>query len=552
MIIDAAENALGEKIDCDVAIIGSGAAGITLGLALSNLGASVVIAEAGGIKSTEESQSYFAGEPEGQRPVALEIMRQRCLGGTTTTWGGRCIPLDPIDFSKRSWIAHSGWPIDHDELARFYPDALRLCQAGRSEFSATALGIPELVAGFENGEVTSDNLERWSLPLDFGREYRAELERNPAIRLLLNAPCVDIRVRDGYKHVESIVLQGKDRTRIHARYYCLCAGGLEVPRLLLAANSQMPHGIGNEHDVVGRFYMGHLCGIIAQASFDPQRRTAPGYHRDDDGVYVRRRFSITEEAQRRESLPNMAALLHHPMIGNPSHGNGVLSLMFLAIYFFRSVRSRIPPCFLGLKQGRDSETHLFMLHVANVFKDLPNVMTRFPGFAINRLLAKRRIPSFVPPNRSGKYPIYYHIEQEPNPQSRVHLSASVDELGMPRLKTEFRTTKGDLEGVMRVHEFLGEYFTRTAIGKIEYLSANPEQDVLAQFDMGDAHYLGTTRMGIDPAESVVDAECRVHGYDNLFIVSSSVFPTSAQANPTLTIVAMALRAAGIIDERLRS
>jgi len=552
MIIDAAENALGEKLDCDVAIVGSGAAGITLGLALAKQGISVVIAEAGGIKNNAQSQSFFTGEAEGQRPVPLEILRQRCLGGTTTAWGGRCIPFDPIDFSRRSWIAHSGWPIDYDELARFYPDALRICQAGQPEFSAETLGIPELVAGFEDGDVTSDNLERWSLPLDFGREYRAELKQNPSIRLLLNAPCVDIRLRDGYRQVESIVLQGKDRTRLHARCYCLCAGGLEVPRLLLAANSQIPRGIGNDHDVVGRYYMGHLCGIIAQASFDPQRRIAPGYHRDHDGVYVRRRFSITEEAQRRESLPNMAALLHHPMIGNPSHGNGVLSLMFLAIYFFRSVRARIPPCFLGLEQGSDSETRLFMLHVANVFKDLPNVMTRFPGFAINRLLAKRRIPSFVPPNRSGRFPIYYHIEQTPNPRSRVRLAASVDELGIPRLKTEFRTTQGDLEAVMRVHEFLGNYFSRTAVGKIEYLSASPEQDVLAQFDMGDAHYLGTTRMGIDPAESVVDAQCRVHGYDNLFIVSSSVFPTSAQANPTLTIVALALRAAELIDDRLRS
>ena len=240
------------------------------------------------------------------------------------------------------------------------------------------------------------------------------------------------------------------------------------------------------------------------------------------------------------------------MIGNPQHGNGVLSLMFIAIYFLRRYRAQIPECFLGLEQGQYSKNRLFMLHLANVFKDMPNVVTQFPAFAANRFFAKRRIPSFVPKNDSGCYPVYYHIEQEANPQSRVTLSSTVDGLGVRRLKSGFKTTNADLERVMRVHEFLDDYFSRTGIGRIEYLSDDPRRDVLAQFDMGDAHFLGTSRMGKDPADSVVDPECRVHGYDNLYIVSSSVFPSSGQANPTLTVVALALHAAEIIDGRLRA
>jgi choline dehydrogenase-like flavoprotein len=193
-----------------------------------------------------------------------------------------------------------------------------------------------------------------------------------------------------------------------------------------------------------------------------------------------------------------------------------------------------------------------MSHVANVLKDMPNVLAHFPGFAANRFFAKRRIPSFVPRNNTGCYPIYYHVEQEANPDSRVTLSSEVDPLGIPKLRSEFRTTTGDLEHVMRVHEFLGDYFSATGVGRIEYLSAEPRRDVLAQFDMGDAHFIGTSRMGRDPADSVVDSECRVHGYDNLYIVSSSVFPSSGQANPTLTIVALALRTAGIIEGRLQA
>ncbi len=125
MIVNAGKIALGETIRCDVAIVGSGAAGITLGLTLAARGLSVVIVEAGGMRESGDSQQYFAGEAAGQRAVPLEIMRQRCLGGTTTTWGGRCIPFDPVDFEKRSWMTHSGWPIEYDELARSTLSLLR-------------------------------------------------------------------------------------------------------------------------------------------------------------------------------------------------------------------------------------------------------------------------------------------------------------------------------------------------------------------------------------------------------------------------------------------
>lgn len=552
MIIDAAKTALGEAIHCDVAIVGSGAAGITLGLKLARQGVSVVIAEAGGKHSSDDSQRFFAGEVEGQRPVPLENLRQRCLGGTTTIWGGRCIPFDPIDLKKRPWLENSGWPIQYDELACFYPEALEWCHAGRPEFSAAALGIPEMISGFSDGDVTTDNSERWSLPTNFGRDYRNELESNPNVKLLLNAPCVDIRLEEGKKHVANLVLQGKDRTRLHAKSFSLCVGGLEVPRLLLASNSQQSRGIGNDRDVVGRYYMGHLIGIIAQIVFEPQRKVDVGYVKDIDGVYVRRRLSISEEVQRQHAFPNMAALLHHPMPGNPKHGSGILSLIYLAIFMRRSFRAQIPPCFLGLEPGGYSQSQLIMSHVANVLKDLPAVLTHFPGFALKRFIPKRRMPQIMPPNHTGRYPIYYHMEQEPNNYSRVTLSDKTDDLGVPRLKSEFRTSSADLERVMRVHDYLADYFARNEIGRLEYLSKTPQQDALEQFNMGDAHFIGTTRMGEDPATSVVDSDCRVHGYDNLYIVSSSVFPTSGQANPTLTIIALALRTAAIIKRRLQA
>ncbi|RTZ61096.1 MAG: GMC family oxidoreductase, partial [Gammaproteobacteria bacterium] len=192
MIIDASKTSTGESITADACIVGSGAAGVTLTLTLARAGQQVVLLEAGGLKLTEASQDFFRGESVGNRNHPLDELRQRQLGGTTGSWGGRCIPFDPIDFEQRDYIDNSGWPIEYNEVARYYPEALEWCHAGPAIFDAEQAGVPPLIPGFQDGDVKTSLLERWSLPTNFGKEYRDELEKHPNIRVFINAPCTDI------------------------------------------------------------------------------------------------------------------------------------------------------------------------------------------------------------------------------------------------------------------------------------------------------------------------------------------------------------------------
>ncbi len=542
MIIDASRTATGERISADACVVGSGAAGVTLALTLARAGQQVILLEAGGFKLTEASQDFFRGESVGHRNHPLDELRQRQFGGTTGSWGGRCIPFDPVDFEQRDYIDHSGWPITYKEVSRYYPEALQWCHAGPAIFDAEQAGVPPLIPGFQDGDVKTSLLERWSLPTDFGKAYRDELEKHPNIRVFINAPCTDIILDKKHQSVEEVQFTGKQTTRISASNVILCTGGLETPRLLLNARSQQENGIGNERDQVGRYYMGHLVGVVSEILLNEGHTDVHESYSRDHGVYVRRRITLDEDVQRARGLPNIGALLHYPLIANPEHGSALLSAMFFA-KFSAALKRKMPRSVMGPEVEGISPKELIFAHMRNVLTDMPSVLKYMPGFMWKRFVVKRRIPSLIPPNRSNRYPMFYHAEQTPNPQSRVMLSDQVDNLGMPRLKVDFRVKAGDVDKIIQAQQTIDAWLKKTGVGQLQFLSDNPADDISSQFAGGDGHFIGTTRMGEDPSDSVVDKDCRIHGIDNLYVASSAVFPTSGQANPTLTIVALTLRLA---------
>jgi choline dehydrogenase-like flavoprotein len=98
----------------------------------------------------------------------------------------------------------------------------------------------------------------------------------------------------------------------------------------------------------------------------------------------------------------------------------------------------------------------------------------------------------------------------------------------------------DVRSIVTTHEIIKDRLERAGVGTLEYLSDDPDRHVREQIAWG-SHHIGTTRMASTPTEGVVDPNCRVFGLDNLFVAAPSVFPTSSQANPVLTLTAMTLR-----------
>ena len=536
MILDSAELEPGATLHADLCIVGAGAAGIALALQFEGTGTQIVLLDSGGEAAEPATQALAEGElAPGCRHPPPHRYRPRRFGGATTLWGGRCMPLDPIDFAAREWVPHSGWPIGPDDLAAYYPAANHLCEAGDFAYMA-ARDMPPILHGFAGTHFTDAALERFSCPTDFAARYRSRLAAAANIRVVLHATAVRIATSDAGRRASFVqaCAAGGGRLDVRAENIVLAAGGLEVPRLLLASGSpDHPGGVGNAHDAVGRYYMCHLAGTLGMLR--PRVRVDHGYSLSDEGVYCRRRFAITGAAQLRLRTGNMVARLHHPRIGDPAHGSGALSLLRLAAPF-------IAPEYATRLQDGPAGAATLARHAINMAATPLHTADFMLHWLRHRTLAARKFPSIIVRPPGGTYSLDVHAEQFPNAHSRVTLGAGRDALGMPRLRVDWRHLPADIETVRRGLHALSADLSASGTAQLAWDEDALEDDLLRDGAYG-GHHIGTARMSADPRSGVVDADCRVHGVANLWIAGSAVFPTSGQANPTLTIVALALRLA---------
>ena len=545
MIGDARTIVHGATITADLCIIGAGAAGITLALELIGSGMRIVLLEAGGVAEDPEVQALYTGEVADPLLHSLpDKYRQRRFGGSTTIWGGRCVPLDPIDFEYRSWIPHSGWPISYANVAAHYPRANSLCEAGDFAYHADQAipgGMRPLLRDFMPQDFTTTSLERFSCPTDFGKRYQARLASSSSVRVLLHANCTQLLTSPEGSRVERAVVQTFANTQftVAAPRFVLATGALEATRLLLASRDVHAAGIGNGRGLVGRYYMCHIAGTIGTLRVDrPNDHLSHDYQRAEDGVYCRRRISLTAETQRREAVGNAVFRLHHPRIPDPRHRTGALSAIFLARRFIsyeygKRLATQKPP---GLR--------ILAQHLANAGVDVLGTSRFLSHWVRDRLLAERKFPTIVVRPRTNLFSLDFNAEQVPNWDSRIRLGHQTDRFGMPRLHIDWRYAETDVRTVATAFGLLQGEIARSGLGE---LSLDPdESDIEAVIRRDGAyggHHIGTIRMGRNPADGVVDEHCRVFGVPNLYVASSAVFPTSGQANPTLTIVALTIRLA---------
>ena len=549
MISDAASVPAGAVLRADICIVGTGAAGISMALGLSGRGLKLLVLESGRLEHDDSAQALYQGSVADEKLHSPpDKYRHRRFGGSTAIWGGRCMPFDPIDFEARDFVPLSGWPITRETLAPFYPEANRLVEAGAFEYEAeTAFGpdAPPMIRGFTSERVSTEGIERFSCPTNFAARYSERLAAAPDITLLTGANCTGIRLCADGGRVGSLDISTLDGNRfsVVAADVVLAVGGLETARLLLASRDVAPAGVGNENDVVGRYYMCHIAGNVGKLTVQgPTSNVRHGYEVSPDGVYCRRRLSLTAAEQLRIGAANMVARLHFPRITDPAHRSGVLSGLFLARGLISYEYGK------RLKDGAPPTPAVVARHVWNVLTGPVDTLVFLWHWVTRRTLAERKFPSVILRNKSNQFSLEVHGEQAPLADSRVTLTDDVDALGMPRIRVDWRYDPSDIESVRKTLDVFAEEFARSGVARFEYDGERLEED-LTRFGAYGGHHVGTARMGTDPATSVVDADCRVHSVNNLFIAGSAVFPTSSQANPTLTLVALSLRLAAHLAER---
>jgi choline dehydrogenase-like flavoprotein len=534
---------------CDFCIVGGGPAGIAIGNELAGSSKKVFLLESGGWRENGESRDLLRGYvwPVGSHEPPEES-RRRQFGGASVAWGGRCVRLDPIDFERRPWVPYSGWPIAEKDLSMYLARANELCEAGRPIYDA-AQAFPdrqyEMIANFDDADVVSSALERWGPPTNFAKRYGPLLNNAANVVVLLHATVVHLQLDQASRKVSmvNVAVNDSHRFSIRTKHIVLACGGLENARLLLASNDVVLSGIGNESDKVGRFYMSHLTGINSWATLcDPTQGFVYDLERDGD-VYVRRRFWITEQAQRREGIGNAIAYFSSPYSSLSMYDNALSSVLYLA-KFARSLK-RIP-AFNRIDHIHQNRSAL-LTHLKIVSSKVRSLAPQIIQVVKQRYFVKRRLPILLPRKEdlNNRFELYYQTEHAPNPESRVVLHSDRDSLGMPRLEVRISFTDLDVKTVLQLHRLIKERLRQSATGELLYKEDALEEAVrchLRSFHSA-AHHIGTTRMSSDPIDGVVDKNCRVHGTENVFIAGCSVFPTSGHANPTLPLIALAFRLA---------
>ncbi len=545
VIVDGRSCASGEVFVGDVCIVGGGPAGITLAHELIASGMKVILVESGGTRRRSAAEALNQGAEVTGSFAPLSLFRRRMLGGASAIWGGRCVPLDPIDFEVREHVPLSGWPVSYDEVAGYYPRASRYCEidAATPGDSDDADGKLPFLDGFSSDEVLTCSYEKFSAPTNFGRKYGPALRAARSMVVLVNTTCTQL-VSDGSgRIVEAACATLADaRLRVKAGKFVLACGSIEVFRLL--ANSPAPagHALGDAGGMLGRCLMNHIEGTVGRLVLDrPDRRISWGFERSEEGVYRRRRITIHPSAQRRRKTLNFVARLHHELVADPRHHNSILSAMYFA------KRMLLPEYRAKLAIVSDPATMpkgamFWSLHARNILMGAPALAGFSAGWLWKRHLLYRRIPYVVLESRRGIYPLDINAEDSPNPDNHLYLTYARDRFGTRQVGVKWHPSTVDFQSIATSCRLLRDAFKASGAGDYQFDDARLDDEVRKFMPIG-GHHIGVTRMSRSPREGVVDPDCRVHGTANLFVASASVFPTSGHASPTLTIVALSIRLA---------
>jgi choline dehydrogenase-like flavoprotein len=519
---DDAASVRSDDFIADVCIIGGGPAGLTLADALAGTGTSVLVLEAGASPAARSDVKYARARSVGHPYFPVQTTRVRGLGGTSNHWyhdvGFRARPLDDVDFEARTAVPHSGWPFGRAYLDPFYARAHVVCGLGPFDYDATSWGG---TAALDLGpDVVTSYFQL--APTDPFIKLGRRLVEQARVRLALQATVTELALDGNATSVVSATVRAPDghaRTA-RAKIWVLAAGGIDNARLLLANRSRLAAGIGNGHDLVGRFFMEHLS--VRSGDWRPEG----GVFRHDHGPFrahsvrdvgLHAKLSPSQEVVRRRGLLNSTFFLDE--MSDARASAGTLSLVSLKHALVDRPR---PPHALG--------------HAATVLRHLPDIARVVQGQVI------RRATTPSPP----VIQLRAMSEQAPNPLSRVTLGDRRDRFGVSEAVLDWRLTDLDRRSVRDAQDVIDAALRKAGLGRLERKlgEERPPADQRGQW-----HHMGTTRMHHDPRQGVVDADGRVHGMDNLFVAGSSVFPTGGYANPTLTVVALALRLADHLRAR---
>lgn len=511
-------------VSADVCIVGAGAAGIVLALELSKAGGRVLLLESGDVLPEKNVQALNHGEVDGLPFTGLTGGRLRALGGATRLWFGQCIRFDQIDLTHRDWVPHSGWPMTMTELVPWYQKAERFFHLdGRPYNEQIYRNLGASPPMWSEGELRT-HFTIYTPRVDMGDLYYREIKESQWIRLLVNATVLEITTTHGGAMCSGVrVATGDGKVGVvNAPAVVLCCGGIENARLLLLSRSEKKYGLGNDRDLVGRFFQDHPNATTATVHPVDMKSLHGLFSLQYKGpLRYFPKFPLHPDKQQAEQCLNCTSHL----VFEQNENSGLAACKEI----WRAVSRNQRPTEIGKKLWA-------------ITRDIASVLRSGSTF-----LLKGKSPMGKP----TRVRLQCHTEQEPDPDSRITLADDRDDFGMPRVRIRWKVNEAERTTMRTMTRSMKNELERLGLAKVEVDSWLEDDLTDWRTRMADSfHHIGTTRMSASEMSGVVDSNCEVFGTHGLFVAGSSVFPTSGYANPTLTIVALSLRLAQHLKETL--
>lgn len=516
MIIDPLGVADGAELHGDICILGTGAAGLALAVSLSRKNRSVICIESGDIDLREDAQALNSVEMAGLNHASSTDGRFRAFGGTTTKWGGQMLPLDRFDFEAKPWLNGSGWPLVYEDLIPYYEKAFEftgLENVVRSDgevWRELKLAPPALPP---NVEIF---LSRW-LPepkfnILFGEEVRSSrnlsvLTSFTALAFAGGGACA--------KRLNCASLDGR-RVSVESRIYVLCMGGIETARFLQSNCSDGSSAPWAANSNIGRYFADHPAIQVGRFIPNSPKR----FHEIFNNIYLRGlkyepRLRLNSAVLRSKQSANVGGMF----IFESKHKDVISEV----VMFLKSIIAGKP------KWG-------CLRSFVNVWAALPEILQKMWHYKIHNR-------TFYSKDTAIRLSV--SVEQLANENSAITLSERLDALGQKVAVMDWRIGDAEIAAILLFVDEFSVAAERANLGRLELEPCVEQRNVkgMIQKMFDQKHHIGATRMAADKEDGVVDLNLKVFGADNVFVCSSSVFPSGGFSNPTHTILALALRLA---------
>lgn len=542
MFVDAKTLDHNSVIRSTICIVGSGPAGVTLATELLNAGISVSVIESGGL----DKDASDLGQPAKTSvfPDHRGIWTNRQFGGNGNLWhvnAGlgpnhlRLLPMTAADFEARPEIPDSGWPLSLADMTPFYHRAQTWFGMDQRSYTPADWESTETSALALEGTGVRTGMFHFAYKNMILETYREAIGASKAVTVHYNATATKLDMDESGKRITAVrtVTAPGHAVTFEADMFILAQGGLATPQLLLASTDRQQNGIGNAHDLVGRYFMDHpllFGGTFTPASRDMIDRMAIYDLRRIDGLSAMGHLQLTDEVIRAEQCLNMSGILFPRRSMGPRREAGFQASQRLRAAMQKRGKFSIGDIFTAAK-GVDG--------IGRQFYD--RLFAPISHLGIGGWSTRDK-----PSEEFDHFEVLHQVEQVPRRDNRIVLGKELDALGNRRIEIHCTWNEAEMDMIRRTQQIMAREIRKSGVGEFAV------QDPVEVKTSSTTHFIGATRMHDDPTKGIVDSQCRVHGVDNLMISGSSVFPTGGYANPTLSIVAMSIRVADQIKRDLQS